>query len=91
VRTWRIIGNQKLFSNWAVDHVTIPLPFGNGVVADPSAWDGFPTERARLLNFLKDEQLNNNIVLSGDIHLSVASDLVINPKDTTAYNGATGE
>jgi len=35
--------------------------------------------------------LDNNIVLSGDIHLSVASDLVINPKDTTAYNGATGE
>jgi len=89
--TWRIIGNQKLFSNWAVDHLTIPLPFGNGEVADPGAWDGFPSERARILNFLKAEQLDNNIVISGDIHLSVASDLVINPKDSATYDGATGE
>jgi len=88
---WRIIGNQKLFSNWAIDHIDFDLPFGNGEVADPSAWDGFPAERARLLTFLRMNNLDNNIVISGDIHLSVASDLVINPKDTIEYNGETGE
>lgn len=89
--TWHIIGNQKLFSNWAVDHVTIPLPFGDGQVADPGAWDGYPAERDRLLTFLKEQGINNNIIISGDIHLSVASDLVINPKDSFEYNAETGE
>lgn len=89
--TWHIMANQKLFSNWAVDHVTIPLPFGNGVVADPGAWDGFPAERERLLTFLRDQNINNNIVISGDIHLSIAADLVVSPKDSLEYNTETSE
>jgi len=89
--TWHIIGNQKLFSNWAIDHVEADLPFGDGNVADPNSWDGFPEERERLLTFLKDNDIENNIVLSGDIHLSVAADLAINPKDSIGYNLLTGE
>ncbi len=88
---WRILGNQKLFSNWAIDHLSIPLPFGDGVVADPNSWDGFPAERARLLTFLRENEIDNNIVISGDIHLSVAADLAINPKDSLEYNPETGE
>jgi len=91
IATWRVIGNQKLFSNWAVDHVPLPLPFGNDTVADPNAWDGFQAERERFLTFLKDNEIDNNIVLSGDIHLSIAADLVIDPKDSIAYNPITGE
>lgn len=88
--TWHIIGNQKLFSNWAIDHVSFDLPFGNGEVADPSAWDGFPEERERLLNFLRTNNIDNNIIISGDMHMSIATDLVANPKDSLEYNPLTG-
>ncbi len=89
--TWRIIGNQKIFSNWAIDHIPFPLPLGNGVVGDPSSWDGYQAERERVLTLLRENGIDNNIVVSGDLHISIAADLVINPKDSLEYNPLTGE
>jgi len=53
--TWRIIGNQVMM-----------MPY-NGVTTD-DAWDGYPEERNSLLQYINDNNIKNNVVLTGDIH-----------------------
>lgn len=75
--TWRIIGQQVVMS---------PLKaFGSFVNNDQ--WDGFPAERERLLNHIKDSNMNNVMVLTGDVHSPWALDMV---PDSDSYNPSTG-
>lgn len=46
-----------------------------GIPMNPDQWDGFAGERNKLLNFIKDENIQNYVVLSGDFHSSWASEL----------------
>jgi alkaline phosphatase D len=39
------------------------------------AWDGYPAERARLMDFIATSKPRNPIVLSGDSHTNLVSDL----------------
>ena len=52
---WRIIANQVMMMPW------------NGVPSN-DAWDGYETERNRLLKFIDNNDINNVVVLTGDIH-----------------------
>jgi len=49
-------------------------------------WDGYPAERADLLQFIKDEQISNVVVLTGDIHNCYAG--VLRPDFTDASTPA---
>lgn len=98
---WRVIGSQTVFSRqnesiaygnasmlncyrWKVgsliSHNPDPL--------DYDAWDGYQANRNRTFKHLYDNNINNNIVLSGDSHLSGVSDLVW--LDDKTYNPDTG-
>ncbi len=52
---WRIIGNQVMVMPW------------NGIPSD-DAWDGYEEERTQLLKFISTNNINNVVVLTGDIH-----------------------
>ena len=88
---WRIFGNQKLFGLWSIKDAPIDLPIGNGEVIDPGSWDGYQKERENLLTYLQENELDNNIFLSGDVHFFLAMDVPIHPLDSLQYNGETGE
>ena len=62
---WKIIGNQVM-----VGAVEI---FGNPINTD--SWDGYPAERSKLFNHLVTNNIDNTVVLTGDIHTSWALDL----------------
>jgi alkaline phosphatase D len=66
------------------------IPFGDGEVMDSSAWDGYGSERERVLNFLDSANVNNVVVMSGDAHFSVTMDLDPDPTDGASYDEATG-
>ena len=57
----------------------VALPPRGGGSAEESfsldMWDGYPSERERLLAFLSREEVPNPVVLTGDIHSHWASDL----------------
>ncbi len=89
--TWRVFGTQKMFGLWSVLGSPLPLPIGNDTVVDPGSWDGFMLEREMLLSHLKDNGIDNNIFISGDLHFSMAMDIPLNPLDSTDYNPETGE
>jgi len=87
---WRVIGSQKMVGTWSVEGLPF-IGFGNGSVADLNSWDGFAAERERLLLFLHNNNLNNNIFISGDAHISMCMDLPIQPANPDSYNPTTGE
>jgi len=62
---WKIIGNQVM-----VGAVEI---FGNPINTD--SWDGYSAERQKLFDHLSTNNIDNTVVLTGDIHTSWALDL----------------
>jgi len=56
-----------------------------GAVLNTDQWDGYPAERTKLYNHVLDNNIQNLVVLTGDIHTSWANDL-----PHTGYNSSTG-
>jgi len=62
---WKILGNQVMVG--AVNLLGTPV--------NTDSWDGYPAERQRLFNHLSSQNIDNTVVLTGDIHTSWALDL----------------
>lgn len=72
--TWKIIGNQVIFSRLDYSGVFAKLK------ANMDAWDGYPTEKQRIKDFLAGKNIQNTVFVSGDSHCSWAFEI---PSDTT--------
>jgi alkaline phosphatase D len=82
--TWRVIGSQTVFSRQNESVV-----YGDTDPLDYDAWDGYQANRNRTFKHLYDNNIGNNIMISGDSHMSWVSDLVW--LDQKAYDPATGK
>ena len=77
---WTLLGQQIMFAS-------ITLPGTRPTNTD--AWDGYPAQRTRVLDFVEHENLRNLVILTGDAHSSWGFDL---PRDPwNGYRAATGE
>lgn len=94
---WRILGNPSVLSTTWKDgypeDVKLPLLktkliAADGKSADYDQWDGYPEERAKLLELFHRHR-GNNVVLSGDIHVSMVFDLTLTPYDNVDDVAAT--
>jgi alkaline phosphatase D len=74
---WKLIGNQVMIAPLRI--------FGNPVNEDQ--WDGYPAERERILSHIQNNNINNCVFLTGDIHTSWGNDVPLNPGN---YNATTG-
>ncbi|MFN8287782.1 MAG: alkaline phosphatase D family protein [Chitinophagales bacterium] len=74
---WKLIGNQVMMSPLKV--------LGQAVNQDQ--WDGYPAERSKIFNYISSNNINNVVVLTGDIHTSWGNDLPLDPGN---YNSSTG-
>ncbi|OCK85047.1 phosphodiesterase/alkaline phosphatase D precursor [Lepidopterella palustris CBS 459.81] len=86
--TWRIVGSQTVFSR-----INESLAYGNVDPLDYDAWDGYQANRNRTLSHLYNNNIYNNIFISGDSHASWVSDLVWlddKPYDMKTGAGAIG-
>ncbi len=88
---WKLIANQKMMCGWSVANIPpfFPVTIGNGSVLDTKSWDGYDPARDRLLDFIENNAIDNVVVLSGDAHVSMASDLHQVPTGS-AYNSSNG-
>jgi alkaline phosphatase D len=50
----------------------MPALSEDGFYVSLDAWDGYPAERAELLQFIADQQIRNVVVCTGDLHNCVA-------------------
>jgi alkaline phosphatase D len=78
--SWRVIGQQVLFSRLVPPGTQIMLP---------DAWDGYQAARDRLLDVLSSERIRDVAILGGDFHSSWAFDVPRNP--WSGYQARTGE
>lgn len=81
--TWRIIGNQIIFSR-----MDLGAAVGGGQLLNYDQWDGYQANRNRTFNTIYENKVDNNIFLAGDSHASWVSDLVW--LDEHPYDPATG-
>jgi alkaline phosphatase D len=71
--TWKVIGNQVLFSDFDRAAVSPNNP------RNMDSWDGYPIEKQEIAESIKSNKLNNVIFLTGDTHASWAFEVVVNP------------
>jgi alkaline phosphatase D len=86
--TWKLIGQQVVMHPWNL--VGAPQVAGGGQPLNGDSWDGYQAERAALLSHLRDQRIDNVVVLSGDVHSSWAADVTDDPSNPAVYNPATG-
>ncbi|MCG8668980.1 MAG: alkaline phosphatase D family protein [Pseudomonadales bacterium] len=78
---WRVVGQQVMMAQLAA----------GGIGFNMDQWDGYPLSRERVFDFIQDNEINNFVVLTGDIHSSWANDLAPEPFNTAKYDRETGE
>ena len=94
VACWKVLLQQVMLMQWRIPAVpSIPavtdlfdgIPDAPGVINDGGnstngdAWDGYPAERSRLYRHLRDNDLTDLVVLTGDIHTTWAAELTEKP------------
>ncbi len=74
---WKLIGNQVMFAPLKV--------FGTALNQDQ--WDGYLAERNKILRHISTNDIDNVVILTGDIHTSWANDI---PHPDSTYSSGTG-
>ncbi len=64
---WKVLGSQVVLSLWKIG----PYLYGND-----DQWQGYKA-RNRLVSFLRDNEISNVVVVTGDVHSSWAMDVTI--------------
>lgn len=82
---WKIIAQQVMMAQLIIPDL---IQQDVALVVNDDQWDGYPAERNKLYNHLEDNEIDNVVVLTGDIHTTWAADL---PKSMFDYNPQTGE
>jgi alkaline phosphatase D len=80
--TWKIIGNGLMIAQL------------NSFGPNPAVmenWDGYPYERNLFYDNLINNNIDNVVFVTGDFHCSFSCNLTKDPKDTVAFNAATGD
>jgi alkaline phosphatase D len=78
---WRVLGQQVMMAQ---------LSIANNFSINMDQWDGYTASRQRLFDHIEDNNIDNVVVLTGDIHSSWAWDLASNPFDILQYGRITG-
>ncbi len=73
---WKVIGNQVIFADTDLSFVRPNDPY------NLDAWDGYPAEKQAIIRHLKDNSIEDVIIISGDTHRSWAFEV---PESIEAY------
>lgn len=82
---WKIIGQQVVFSELNVGWAN-PLDRLKTENYLLDIWDGYPVERLKIIDYLKENQMENVVFLSGDFHTAFGFEVTANPREPMVYN-----
>lgn len=86
---WKVLGQQVMIQHRA--SIALPDKLGGGLSFFLDSWDGYTSTRKRLFEHVRDNKIDNFVVLTGDIHSTWVADLCPDPYDLKQYNRFTGE
>jgi len=81
---WRFIGQQVMFAQLNIAEIPSLSERhaqlrGNLSAINMDQWDGYAADRLKILNHIDDNDIDNVVILTGDIHTSWASEIYRNP------------
>jgi alkaline phosphatase D len=79
---WNVLASTVLFSPYAIKR-------GSDTLHYMYSWDGFPGNRERILRQVSDAHLANPVIISGDLHASMVSDVKRDSADPESPTIAT--
>jgi alkaline phosphatase D len=82
-QAWKVLGNQVIFSD-----VNVAPIYGPEFPKNMDAWDGYPAEKQKIINAIKENNIKDIVFVSGDTHCSWAFEVPISPDN---YNPRTSE
>lgn len=97
---WKILGNQVMFAEYNVGWAAAALPDFTPEKLESlflDIWDGYPAERAQIIDYLKNEKINDVVIVTGDVHCAFAYDVALRPSvfsqkgELPDYDPATGQ
>lgn len=83
---WQIIGQQVIMAPL----IAPASVFGTDKIVNPDQWDGYPFDRQKFYDHITGHNIQNVVVLTGDIHTSWANDLPLPGYDTAHRNNSVG-
>jgi alkaline phosphatase D len=69
--TWKLIGNQVIFSDVFIKDIYPKME------RNLDSWDGFPTEKKKIVDFIRENKIQDIIITSGDTHASWAIEAAV--------------
>jgi alkaline phosphatase D len=67
--TWKFWGNEVMLNRlWADLRTLAPPPYDALYVVNCDSWDGYPSHKADLMGFLRDNNISNVLAITGDLH-----------------------
>lgn len=91
---WKVLGNQVIFAEFNIGFAS-EFGFGGSYESVESSyldtWDGYPAERDRVLDLIKDNEIDNVVLLTGDAHVSFAFDLSKRPSAYPEFAGLSND
>ncbi|MFT5891185.1 MAG: alkaline phosphatase D [Dokdonia sp.] len=96
---WNLITNQVMFAEFNVGWVGPILNVSPDVLESTflDIWDGYPAERDIIVDYIKDNEIDNVVFLTGDVHTTFSFDISKRPTDNhpddapVDYDPETGE
>jgi phosphodiesterase/alkaline phosphatase D-like protein len=83
--TFKLVGNPDMIAPLGLSPAGATLATINS-----DQWDGYPQERAELLRHIRDRGISDVVFLTGDIHLYMANDLMLDGRSVaTEYIGGS--
>ncbi|WP_394828980.1 alkaline phosphatase D family protein [Pendulispora albinea] len=83
--TWKIWGNEIMLSRLWADlsrpDLNVPPPYNQVYVLNCDSWDGYPSHKAELLNYLEAQKITNVVAITGDLHSFQCGTVRSNPTD----------
>ena len=79
---WKVVGQQVIFAEFNVGWAALQDPNFDFNALESiflDIWDGYPAERTELINFIKDNEIDNTVLLTGDFHCSFGFDILDDP------------
>jgi alkaline phosphatase D len=85
---WKIVGNQVVMSLWQIINPTD----GAVTYANEDQWNGYPKGRTTMMEYIRDNEISNVVVVTGDVHSSWAMDVTVGDGsyDPGTREGAVG-
>lgn len=83
---WQLVAQQVMMAPMNAQPLTLLPP----IFANEDQWDGYAIERSQLFQALQDSNIQNMVVLTGDIHSAWAQDLPTKDYHPPTRKGSVG-